>query len=48
VPAWFAGGLRIVDIADPVQPEEIGFFIPSPSPASSTRKPTMWTWMIAA
>jgi len=28
--AWFAGGLRIVDIADPAQPEEIGFFIPEP------------------
>jgi hypothetical protein len=28
--AWFAGGLRIVDIADPAQPEEVGFFIPQP------------------
>jgi hypothetical protein len=28
--AWFAGGLRIVDIADPTQPEEVGFFIPEP------------------
>ena len=28
--AWFAGGLRIVDIADPEQPEEVGFFIPEP------------------
>lgn len=28
--AWFAGGLRIVDIADPAQPEEIGYFIPEP------------------
>jgi hypothetical protein len=28
--AWFAGGLRMVDIADPTQPEEIGFFIPEP------------------
>jgi len=29
--AWFAGGLRIVDIADPTQPTEIGFFIPEPA-----------------
>jgi hypothetical protein len=28
--AWFAGGLRILDIADPTQPEEVGFFIPEP------------------
>jgi len=28
--AWFAGGLRIVDIADPYAPREVGFFIPEP------------------
>jgi hypothetical protein len=28
--AWFAGGLRIVDIADPERPEEVGSFIPEP------------------
>ncbi len=28
--AWVAERLRIVDIADPTQPEEIGFFIPEP------------------
>lgn len=28
--AWFAGGLRIVDIADPTAPREAGFFIPEP------------------
>lgn len=28
--AWFAGGLRIVDIADPSAPKEVGFFIPEP------------------
>ncbi len=28
--AWFAGGLRVVDIADPEQPEEVGFFLPEP------------------
>lgn len=28
--AWFAGGLRIVDIADPLAPQEIGSFIPAP------------------
>jgi hypothetical protein len=27
---WFAGGLRIIDVADPLAPEEVGFFIPEP------------------
>jgi hypothetical protein len=29
--AWFAGGLRIVDIADPMAPQEVGHFIPEPA-----------------
>jgi len=28
--AWFAGGLRIVDVADPSAPDEIGWYIPEP------------------
>jgi len=27
---WFSGGLRLVDIKDPFQPTEIGYFIPDP------------------
>lgn len=27
---WFAGGLRIVDVAKPATPNEVGFFIPEP------------------
>lgn len=27
---WFAAGLRIFDIANPRQPEEVGYFIPEP------------------
>lgn len=27
---WFSGGLRIVDVKDPMLPEEVGFFIPQP------------------
>jgi hypothetical protein len=27
---WFSGGLRIVDIANPFLPEEVGYFIPEP------------------
>ena len=27
---WFGGGLRIVDIADPMAPREVGYFIPDP------------------
>jgi hypothetical protein len=30
--AWFAGGLRIVDVADPAAPQEVGHFIPEPAP----------------
>jgi hypothetical protein len=29
--AWFAGGLRIVDIADPTAPQEVGYYIPEPA-----------------
>ena len=29
--AWFAGGLRIVDVADPMAPQEVGWFIPEPA-----------------
>ena len=27
---WFSGGLRIVDVADPLHPKEVGHFIPEP------------------
>jgi len=27
---WFAGGLRIVDVSDPFQPREAGYYIPEP------------------
>jgi hypothetical protein len=27
---WFAGGLRIIDVADPQSPREVGYFIPPP------------------
>ncbi len=29
--AWFAGGLRVVDIADPLAPREVGYYIPEPA-----------------
>jgi hypothetical protein len=28
--AWFSGGLRIVDVADPLIPQEVGSFVPEP------------------
>jgi hypothetical protein len=28
--AWFAGGLRIIDISNPYEPEEVGFYVPEP------------------
>ena len=30
--AWFAQGLRLVDIADPFAPREVGHFLPAPAP----------------
>jgi hypothetical protein len=27
---WFGGGLRIVDVADPLHPREVGYYIPEP------------------
>jgi hypothetical protein len=27
---WFSAGLRIIDVADPYQPREVGYFIPEP------------------
>jgi len=29
--AWFAGGLRIIDVADPLAPREVAWFIPEPA-----------------
>ena len=28
--AWFSGGLRVIDMANPYKPEEVGHYIPSP------------------
>ena len=28
---WFAAGLRMIDIADPTNPREKGYFIPQPA-----------------
>ena len=33
---WFSGGLRIVDIADPLLPKEVGHFIPEPAPGQES------------
>lgn len=32
---WFAGGLRVLDIADPTAPTEIAFFIPPAAPGTA-------------
>ncbi|MFZ2651227.1 MAG: hypothetical protein WA210_14090 [Burkholderiaceae bacterium] len=34
--SWFSGGLRIIDIADPTQPMEVGSFIPEPGPGQAS------------
>ncbi|HLH98059.1 MAG TPA: RNA polymerase subunit sigma-70 [Xanthobacteraceae bacterium] len=36
---WFAAGLRMIDISDPVRPKERGYFIPQPTHG----KRTPWT-----
>ena len=28
---WFGGGLRVVDVGNPLSPREIGHFIPEPA-----------------
>jgi hypothetical protein len=28
---WFSAGLRVVDVADPSAPREVGYFIPEPA-----------------
>ena len=28
---WFGGGLRILDVANPLHPREVGYFIPEPT-----------------
>jgi hypothetical protein len=33
---WFSGGLRIVDVADPLWPKEVGHFIPEPASGFSS------------
>jgi hypothetical protein len=32
---WFGGGLRVVDIADPLAPREVGHFVPEPAAGRS-------------
>lgn len=34
--AWFSGGLRMIDIADPARPTETGWFIPEPAPGQTS------------
>ncbi|NNK94591.1 MAG: RNA polymerase subunit sigma-70 [Desulfobacterales bacterium] len=34
--AWFAGGLRVIDIGDPLSPAEYGYFIPPPPQGFTT------------
>ena len=34
--SWFSGGLRIIDIADPTLPKEVGSFIPEPAPGQAS------------
>ena len=33
---WFSGGLRIIDVADPFMPAEVGTYIPEPPDGNPT------------
>jgi hypothetical protein len=39
--AWLAQGLRLVDIADPFAPRELGHFLPDPADGEDRPLPTM-------
>ncbi len=32
--AWFAGGLRVLDLADPLLPKEVAHYVPEPEPGA--------------
>jgi hypothetical protein len=32
--AWFAQGLRIIDIANPHAPKEVAYYLPDPAPGA--------------
>lgn len=34
--AWFCGGLRVVDIADPETPTEVAHWLPQPPPGQAS------------
>ena len=41
---WFGGGLRVIDVGNPLSPREIGHFIPEPAGGGPRRRPTTWRW----
>ena len=45
---WFGGGLRIIDVADPLAPREVGYFIPEPAGGRPRRRATTWRSTTAA
>lgn len=46
--AWYSDGVRVLDIADPTQPREVGFFVPAPQEptvgdaGARPRRPSVW------
>ena len=45
---WFGGGLRVIDVADPLRPREVGYFIPEPVAGSPRRRAMTWRSTTAA
>jgi len=42
--AWFSGGLRVIDIADRLAPQEVGFYMPEPVGGRPAHKQTTSSW----
>jgi hypothetical protein len=39
--SWHSGGLQAIDIANPAQPTQAGWFSPTPEPAVATEDPAL-------
>ncbi|HEX6259224.1 MAG TPA: hypothetical protein VFZ51_01125 [Woeseiaceae bacterium] len=37
---WFSGGLRVIDVKDPLVPEDVAWFVPEPCGGSAARNRT--------
>jgi hypothetical protein len=47
--SWYSEGLRVIDVADPANPREVGFFVPPHTPSLTPERPstTARVWGVA-